>query len=129
MSNRYYDWKFKRIEKNLIEDKGKKLEPMKFRSFIGEDDEYEAIDVYYICYNKLVARPLMKISPNSIPPYHFTIYVNGNFRLREEDGAEKLEEYLKKAYESILPERFLDGLKINVTEEMYFLRVEITIDF
>ncbi len=129
MANKFSEWKFRKIEKNLAQDKGKKLKPMMFRAFIGEDDEYESIDVYYICYNKLVARPLMKITPNSVPPYKFTVYVNGNFKLRDENGVENLEGYLKKAYASRLPQRFLEGLKINVIEELYFLRVEITIDF
>ena len=126
MANKLYEWKFRRIEKNMAEDKGKKLEPVKFRSFIGDEDSYESIDVYFICYSKLVTRPLMKISPNSVPPYHFTIYVNGNFKL--EDEAEELERLIKRAYENCLPKKFYEGLKVNVIEEMYFLRVEINID-
>ena len=128
MASKASEWKFNRIMKNKVEDKGKPFKPAKFRAFIGEGDFYDSTDVYYICYNKLVAYPLLKIRPNTVPPYHFTVYVNGNFKM-EDYGTERLEGLIQKAYESRLPQKAFEGLKVNVFEEMYFLRVEIEIDF
>ena len=117
--------KFRKIEENIKNKKGKPLQPLYFEDFIDETS-YEAIEIFMICYNKIVTRPLLSIRRDTVPPYEITIVVKGFFDLI--DDPEKLENFIRREYLNRLPENFHDGLKIKVTMDENPITIQITIN-
>ena len=118
------DWKFKKIQENMRCDKGKTLEPLYFESSLDESS-YETIEVFMICYNKIVTRPLFAIRRNTVPPYDFTIVVKGDFELI--DDPKKLEGFIKKEYKSRIPKDFHDNLEVKVSSNRSPITIQIKI--
>ena len=106
-------------------DKGKTLKPMYFEETLDELS-YETIEVFMICYNKIVTRPLFAIKWNSVPPYEFTIVVKGDFQLIDEP--KKLEHFIKKEYASHIPKDFFDNLEVKVSSDRSPITIQIKIN-